>query len=220
MSTLDIRDLLDGISEACSMKVYFYIWNLTWIWRIEETTKYCEVLGDLLFLLLFIYWCFMGSCAALRWFCTRIWIFSVLTISYLRQPVCLDVFLYICIYSTSFCMPHLLICVCYSACFHTINFYAFVFRTLPSLLLLLIDRRPPWSSAYPLSGGGTLPMPYHRSFNNLFITFFLFIIHFVFLFYFKYEFFIRTSTVRIKVAKTAQSELRYFVVPSAAVGKY
>ena len=63
-------------------------------------------------------------------------------------------------------------CVCYSACFHTISFYAFVFRTLPSLLLLLVNRRPPWSAAYPLSGGGTLPMPYHRSFNNLFITIF------------------------------------------------
>ena len=44
MSTLHFRDVLDGISEACSMVVYFYIWNLTWIniWRIEETTKYCE----------------------------------------------------------------------------------------------------------------------------------------------------------------------------------
>ena len=44
MSTLDIREVLDGISEACSMIVYFYIWNLTWIniGRIEETTKYCE----------------------------------------------------------------------------------------------------------------------------------------------------------------------------------
>ena len=44
MSTLEIRDVLDGISETCSMKVYFYIWTLTWIniWRIEETTKYCE----------------------------------------------------------------------------------------------------------------------------------------------------------------------------------
>ena len=39
-------------------------------------------------------------------------------------------------------------------------------------------------------GGGTLPTPYYRSFNNLFITIFLFIIHFVFLFYFKLGFFL------------------------------
>ena len=66
-----------------------YIWNLTWIniWRVEETTKYCEVLRDLLFLLLFIYWRFMGSCAALRWFCTRIWIFTVLFHTYYSQFV-------------------------------------------------------------------------------------------------------------------------------------
>ena len=30
--------------------------------RTEDATTYCEVLGDL-FLLLFIYWCFMGPCA-------------------------------------------------------------------------------------------------------------------------------------------------------------
>ena len=29
MSTQDIRHVLDGISEVCSMIVYFYIWNLT-----------------------------------------------------------------------------------------------------------------------------------------------------------------------------------------------
>ena len=51
MSALEIRNVLDGISEACSVIVYFYIWNLTWIniWRIEETKKYCEWnWGDLL----------------------------------------------------------------------------------------------------------------------------------------------------------------------------
>ena len=42
MSTLDIRDVLDGISQARSMKVYLYIWNLTRIsiCGIEETTKH------------------------------------------------------------------------------------------------------------------------------------------------------------------------------------
>ena len=44
LSKLHIWDVLDGISEACSMIVFFYIyiWNLTRIniWRIEETTKY------------------------------------------------------------------------------------------------------------------------------------------------------------------------------------
>ena len=39
MSALAFRDVPDGISEARSMIVCFYIWNLTWIniWRIEET---------------------------------------------------------------------------------------------------------------------------------------------------------------------------------------
>ena len=55
------------------------------IWKIEETTKHCEELGDLLLLLLlFIYWRFMGSCATLRWFYSRIWLFPVLTVSYLQ----------------------------------------------------------------------------------------------------------------------------------------
>ena len=54
MSTLDIRDVLDGISQARSMKVYLYIWNFTRIsiCGIEETTKHWEKLGDLLLLLL------------------------------------------------------------------------------------------------------------------------------------------------------------------------
>ena len=86
MSTLDIREVVDGISEAHSMIVYFYIWNLTWIniWRIVKTTKYCESSSGICYLLLSLfYWGFMGPCIVLRWFCMRIWIFSVLTISYL-----------------------------------------------------------------------------------------------------------------------------------------
>ena len=58
MSTLEFRDVLDGISEACSMIVYFlHIWNLTWIniWRIEETTKYCESNWKNLLLPFFLY---------------------------------------------------------------------------------------------------------------------------------------------------------------------
>ena len=63
MSTLDIREVVDGTSEAYSMIVYFYIWNLTWIniWRIEETTKYCESCSGICYLLLSLfYWGFMG----------------------------------------------------------------------------------------------------------------------------------------------------------------
>ena len=107
MSTLDIRDVLDGITKACLMKTHFYIWNLTWIiiWRVEETTNYCEVLRDLLFLLLFIYWCFMGSCAALQWFCMQIWIFTVLFHTYVSQFVLMYFYLYI----PLCCMSHLLI---------------------------------------------------------------------------------------------------------------
>ena len=101
MSTLDTRDELDRISEACSMIVYFYIWNLTWIniWRIKETTKYCEKLGDLLLLLLlFIYWRSVGSSAALRWFCTQIWIFTVLFHTGYSQFVLMYFCVYIYIY--------------------------------------------------------------------------------------------------------------------------
>ena len=184
MSTLHIRDVLDGTSKECSMILYFYIWNLTWIniSRIEETTKYCQVLGDLLLLLLsFIYWCFMGSRAALRWFCTRICIFTVLFRTYYSHFVLMYI-LSLC------CMPHLInfsevpSCVCSSACFHTITLDAFAFRALSSLLLLLTNRWPAGFLPAHSLVRDTLPKPYHRSFNNLFITIFSFIIHFEFSF--------------------------------------
>ena len=90
LSKLGIWDMLDGISEACSMIVFFL-----YIYLEFDMNKYLKnwgnyevlqmKLGDLLLLLLlFIYWRFMGSCVVLRWFCMRIWIFTVLTVSYLQ----------------------------------------------------------------------------------------------------------------------------------------
>ena len=88
MSTLEIRDVLDGISKACSMIVYFYIWNLTWIniWRIEETTKYCEWNWGIYYHC--YYYLFIGA----LWdpalccddFIREVWLFPVLTVSYLQ----------------------------------------------------------------------------------------------------------------------------------------
>ena len=164
MSTLELRDVLDGISEACSMIVYFYIWNLTWInlWRIEEITN-ANKIGE--FIIIIIYWRFMESCAALRWFYTRIWLFPVFTVLYLQQSICFDVLL--CIYTccTSFMcaafvnFSEVLYCVFYSACFHTISLCAFVFRNLPSLLLFLTDRRPPGLLPAHSLVEGTFPTP-------------------------------------------------------------
>ena len=68
MSTLQFRDVFDGISKACSMIAYFYIWNLTWIniRRIEETTKYCESnWGDLLFIVTIFFYLWKLPCAAM-----------------------------------------------------------------------------------------------------------------------------------------------------------
>ena len=57
ISTLDLWDVLDGISEGCSMIVYFYIWNLSWvnIFGIEETTKYCEKIGGIYYYYYFLF---------------------------------------------------------------------------------------------------------------------------------------------------------------------
>ena len=131
-------------------------------------------LGDLLLLLLlFIYWRFMGSCTTLQWFYTQICFFPVLTVSYIHQPVCFDVILCIYTYSTSLLCAAFIIFsgvlsyVCYSACFNTITLYA-----LFSLLFLLTDGRSSGLLLTHSLAGGTLPTPYHRSFNNLFITIF------------------------------------------------
>ena len=166
--------------------VYFFIWSLTWIniWRIEETTKYYEKLGDLLFLLLFIYWRFMGSCAALRGFCTRIWIFTVLLHTYYSQFV----LVYFCVYTHVLplcCMP--LRC-------------SLVFVILPvSILLVFMPLFQNFSSFFYCSSPTEDPMVFWLSIvwrgarsprhiievltTCLLITIFLFIIHFVFLFY-------------------------------------
>ena len=173
-----------------------YIWNLTWIniWRVEETTKYCEVLRDLLFLLLFIYWRFMGSCAALRWFCTRIWIFTVLFHTYYSQFVlmyfCIYIYIYIYIYSTSLLyaafisFSEVLSCVCYSACFHTISLYAlFSEPCLP--FHYSSPTEDPVVYCLPIVWRGPRS-PRHTTevLTTSLLQFFLLIIHFVFCFIF------------------------------------
>ena len=86
----DFRGVLDDslfLYLEFNMNKYWKNWGNYEVLRMK--------LGDLLLLLLlFLYWCFMGSCAALQWFCMRIWIVTVLTVSYLQ-------FVYIYIYSTS-----------------------------------------------------------------------------------------------------------------------
>ena len=75
----EFRDVLDEILFLYlqfDMNKYLQNWG---------NYRYCKVLGDLLFLLWFIYWRFMGSWfMALQWFYTRVWIFAVLTVSYLQ----------------------------------------------------------------------------------------------------------------------------------------
>ena len=151
MSTLDIREVLDGISEACSMIVYFYIWNLTWIniGRIEETTKYCEWNWGI------CYYCYYYFFIDALWdpalHCSDFVCEFELLLYWPFHTYSLYIYIYI-FYLFVLCRINfsvVLCCVCYSACFHTISLYAFVFRNLPFLLLLLTDRRPTWSSACP-----------------------------------------------------------------------
>ena len=93
-------------------------------------------------------------------------------------PTVANFFLCIDTYSTSLlCVAfvnfsEVLSSVCYSACFHTVSLYAFVFRTLPSCLLLLTDRRSPGVLLAHSLAGSALSTPYHRRFTNLFITMF------------------------------------------------
>ena len=129
---------------------------------------------------------------------------------------------------------------------NTISLHAFIFRTLPFPLLLLTNSKTLWSPDSPYPGGCTLPKPYYRSFITcllpllpcfllllfLFFFFFFFALFCLFIYYSFSIFcfilnriFISTNTVRTEVAKTAKSEFHcifvcYFVVPSAAVGKY
>ena len=113
----------------------------------------------------------------------QIWIFTVLFHTCYSQFVlmyfCVYIYIYIYIYSTSLLyatfinFSEVLSCVCYSACFHTISLYVFVFETLHSSLLLLTDKRPYGLLTTHSLAAGTLPTLYHRSFNNLFIAIFL-----------------------------------------------
>ena len=108
------------------------------------------------------------------------------------------------LYAAFIDFSEVLSCVCYSACFHTISLYAFVFRTLPSLLLVLTGRRP--------KSRDSLAVGFHiiEVLTTCLLQFLKFNIHFVFLFRFKLiSFFILTNTVCTKVAKTAKSELRF-----------
>ena len=69
---------------------------------------------------------------------------------------------------------------------NTISLYAFIFRTLPSLLLLLTDRRPfGLLPTHILVGRASSPRHIIEVFTTCLLQFLLFIIHFVFLFYFK-----------------------------------
>ena len=195
MSTLAFRDVLDRISEACSMIVYFHIWSLTWmnIWTIEETTKYCKWNWGLCYY--HFYYLFIDALwdPALRCdgFVCEFSIFLYWPFHTYSSQFVLMCFLCIYTYSTSLLytafinFSEVLSCVCYSACFHTISLYAFVFRKVPSLLLLLTDRRPPGLLSAHSLVGGMLPSPYHRRFNNVFVTIFFIYYSFCVLFYFK-----------------------------------
>ena len=75
MSTLEFRDLLDGISEACSMIVYFYLWNLTWIniWRNYEVLRL--ELGKFIVTIFFYLW---------RLPCAAVFLFPILEFRYIE----------------------------------------------------------------------------------------------------------------------------------------
>ena len=135
----------------------------------------------------FLLYCFMPTIASLYW-------------CFLCMYTCSTSLLYAAFIDFS----EVLSCVCYSACFHTISLYAFVFRTLPSLLLVLTGRRP--------KSRDSLAVGFHiiEVLTTCLLQFLKFNIHFVFLFRFKLiSFFILTNTVCTKVAKTAKSELRF-----------
>ena len=70
---------------------------------------------------------------------------------------------------------------------NTISLYAYIFRTLPSLLLLLTDRRPFGLLPTHILAVGRARSPRHiiEVLTTCLLQFLLFIIHFVFLFYFK-----------------------------------
>ena len=157
MSTLEIRDVLDGISKACSMIVYFYIWTLTWIniWRIEETTKYCENLRDLLLLLLlFIYWHLWDPALRCDDFMRKFGFFLYWPFhTYSSQFVLICFCVYIHILPLC-CVPHLLIFLRYSLVLvilpvSTLLLFMPCFQNLAFPFLTPHRQKTPWYSACP-----------------------------------------------------------------------
>ena len=157
MSTLEIRDVLDGISKACSMIVYFYIWTLTWIniWRIEETTKYCENLRDLLLLLLlFIYGHLWDPALRCDDFMRKFGFFLYWPFhTYSSQFVLICFCVYIHILPLC-CVPHLLIFLRYSLVLvilpvATLLLFMPCFQNLAFPFLTPHRQKTPWYSACP-----------------------------------------------------------------------
>ena len=166
MSTVDIRDVLVGISEACSIIVYLYIWNLTWIniWRIEETTKYCEWNLEICYYC--YYYLFIDAFwdPALRcddFVCEFEFLLHWLFHTYSSHFVLMCFCVYIHILPLC-CMPQLLIFLRCSPAFVILPVsILLVFMHLlsePCLLLYTPHRqKTPWFSACPYSSGGDAP---------------------------------------------------------------
>ena len=182
MSTLAFRDVPDGISEARSMIVYFYIWNLTWIniWRIEDTI----VIIVIIIYLLTLY-------GILR--CAAMILYANLAFSCIDRFIPTVASLFWCvfcgyIYILPLCyIPHLLIFLRCSL--------AFVILPVSILLVfmpLFSETCLPFcyssQTEYPLFfclPTVMLPTPYHRRFNNVFVTIFFIYYSFCVLLYFK-----------------------------------
>ena len=162
---------------------------MTWIniWRIEETTNYCKwnwgicyycyyyLFIDILwdpalccddFVCEFeflLYWPFhtYNSQFVLICFCVHIHIL----------PLCCMLHLLIFLRGyLAFVIPSVSILLAFMPCSQNLAFPSLTYRRPPGLL-----------PAHSLAGA-TLPTPYHRSFNNLLLHFFLSITHFVFCF--------------------------------------
>ena len=115
------------------------------------------------------------------------------------------------------CRPHLLIFLRCSLAFVILHVSTLlVFMPLFSELCLLFCCSSPTERPYGLLTSHTLAR-YPRHIIEVLATcilrfFYLFIIHFVFLFYFDYDFFFFwTNTVGTVVAKTAKSDLRFWL---------
>ena len=177
MSTLDFRDVLDGNSETCSMKSYFYICNLTWIniCRIEETTGIAKYWG----ICYFYYDLFIGALwDPDLWRCNDFirefgfllyWPFHTYNSQFVLMCFCVyRHILPLC------CMPHLLIFLKCSLAFVIVLVSTLlVFMLLFSQLCLLSYCSSSTEDQRVFCQRGTLPTPYRRSFNGLFITIFI-----------------------------------------------